>query len=179
MRRADALELLLPPADEARVLAAWGALRGAGIPSQGDRTGGSHRPHVTLCAGPSVPADRRPALAAGATRWLGDRWAAAGLTVLGGRRPLVVLRLDPPPGVRAWQQEAVSRWPGADAPPWVPHLTLSRPLGPHHLGTEAVAEALCAVGEVVAPHLPPDVGGSALRWWDPGAGTASVLAGRA
>ena len=67
----------------------------------------------------------------------------------------------------------------ADARPWVPHLTLSRPLGPHHLGTEAVAEALCAVGEVVAPHLPPDVGGSALRWWDPGAGTASVLAGRA
>ncbi|MCI2424010.1 2'-5' RNA ligase family protein [Saccharopolyspora sp. K220] len=61
---AHALAAFFDDAAEADIRALWRRLDDAGVPSLGTRTGGAHRPHVTLAAAGGIPGAARKALRA-------------------------------------------------------------------------------------------------------------------
>ena len=54
---AQSVELLLDPTSEGRVRYQWQALHSAGLPSEYRAGDGSHRPHLTLLAVDTLPAE--------------------------------------------------------------------------------------------------------------------------
>lgn len=130
---AQSVELLLDGDTDASVRAQWLRLHEAGLPSE-HRPGhtGSHRPHVTLFAGASVPEPESELTALLA--------AAPGLPVLVGsvllfgprRGQFVVVRQLVPSVALLRLQEAVASWCGAlrggqfGPGHWTAHLTLAR-----------------------------------------------------
>ncbi|GAA3560851.1 2'-5' RNA ligase family protein [Microlunatus spumicola] len=151
----QSVELLLDEASEAVVLGEWARLAEAGLPTeQRIVPSPTHRPHVTLWAGPAIPADvdaTLPAVVAGLDLPL----LLGSLLVFGPRRGQVVLvrqvvasaalldlqaRVATLCGTQADSHFAAGRWS--------PHVTVARRVAVDQLG--AVIGTLGAVPDVSA-----------------------------
>ena len=130
---AQSVELLLDGHTEALVATQWVALHEAGLPSEHrPQHAGSHRPHVTLFAGPSVP-EPESELAALVADAPGMPVVLGSVLLFGPRRGqyVVVRQLLPSVALLALQ-EAVASWCGAlsggqfGPGRWAAHLTLAR-----------------------------------------------------
>ena len=130
---AQSVELLLDADTEALVHGQWLSLSEAGLPSEHrPQHTGSHRPHVTVFAGPSVPEPEQQlsALVAGAP---GLPVVLGSVLLFGPRRGQYVVVRQVLPTVALLQlQEAVASWCGAShggqfgPGRWAAHLTLAR-----------------------------------------------------
>jgi 2'-5' RNA ligase len=137
----QSVELLLDEAAEAVVLGEWARLAEAGLPTE-QRVDPSptHRPHVTLWAGPAVPSEvdaGLPALVAGLDLPL----LLGSLLVFGPRRGQVVLvrQVVASAGLLDLQAQVAERCgvePDSHFAPgrWSPHVTLARRVPVDRLG---------------------------------------------
>jgi 2'-5' RNA ligase len=170
----QSVELLLDAEAEAVVLGEWARLAEAGLPSeQRVEPSPSHRPHVTLWAGPAVPAEVDavlPDLVAGLELPL----LLGSLLVFGPRRGHVVLvrQVVASAALLTLQASVAGRCgtePDSHFAPgrWSPHVTVARRVPVAQLG-----EVLATLSEV------PDVGATirTCRRWDGDAKVAWTLA---
>ena len=137
----QSVELLLDEAAEAVVLGEWARLAEAGLPTeQRVEPSPTHRPHVTLWAGPAVPGDvdaGLPALVAGLDLAL----LLGSLLVFGPRRGQLVLVRQVVAsvallGLQAQVAERCGVEPDSHFTPgrWSPHVTLARRVPVDRLG---------------------------------------------
>ena len=160
----QSVELLLDAASEAVVLGEWARLAEVGLPSeQRVVPSPTHRPHVTLWAGPAIPAEvdeALPEVVAGLDLPL----LLGSLLVFGPRRGQVVLVRQVVAG--AGLLDLQTRVAGLcrtepdshfAAGRWSPHVTLARRVAVDQLGA-----VVAALGEV------PDVSATSrvCRRWD-------------
>ena len=152
----------LVPDDEGRVAvrALWEALQEAGLPSQADHTAGSNEAHLTLVEAESLDPETDQVTGLGGL--LPVTASVAGLVVLGGPRLVAVALLVVPP---AEVVAAVGALRGAEARPWVPHVTLAR-----RLDRRTAGDVVAAAGA-----LPEQLRFTGLRHWDPRARTLTSL----
>ncbi len=130
---AQSVELLLDAETESLVRGQWLDLHEAGLPSEHrPQDVGSHRPHVTLFAGPSVP-EPESELAALVADAPGMSVILGSVLLFGPRRGhFVVVRQLLPSVALLELQEAVASWCGAlrggqfGPGRWAAHLTLAR-----------------------------------------------------
>ncbi|MET1004232.1 MAG: 2'-5' RNA ligase family protein [Propionibacteriaceae bacterium] len=130
---AQSVELLLDPETEALVEGQWLALHDAGLPSEHrSQHAGSHRPHVTLFAGASLP-EPESELTALVVDAPGMPVTLGSVLLFGPRRgQYVVVRQLLPTVALLELQEAVASWCGAlrggpfGPGRWAAHLTLAR-----------------------------------------------------
>lgn len=169
MARRHALELLLAPESDALVRRDWQAFRDAGLPSQLDHPGSTNAPHVTLLEADEMDAHARREAVRRIGPLLPLETRAAGLTVLGGASVTLARTLDVPDSLTGAVAGLRTAHGAARHPGWLPHVTLARrvPRGQVQRGVDALGYADEELWLV------------ALRWWDPAAGAARVLAGRA
>ena len=160
---AQSVELLLDPETDALVEGQWLALHEAGLPSEHrPQHAGSHRPHITLFAGPSVP-EPESELAALVADAPGMPVTLGSVLLFGPRRGQYVVVRQLLPSVALLElQEAVAAWCGASYAGqfgpgrWAAHLTLAR---------RARADALPAMlGLLPGDPQPATVTG--VRRWD-------------
>lgn len=160
----QSVELLLDEASEAVVLAEWARLAEAGLPTeQRVEPSPTHRPHVTLWAGPAVAPEvdaALPALVAGLDLPL----LLGSLLVFGPRRGQVVLvrQVVASAALLGLQAEVAGRCgvePDSHFAPgrWSPHVTLAR-----RVRVEQLGDVVTALGAV--PDL--EVAVRACRRWD-------------
>jgi len=171
----QSVELLLDPVSEAVVRDEWLALRDAGLPTeQRAQTGTSHRPHITLFAGPEILPEVDRAL----SRALSDldlECQLGALMLFGPHRDRFVLvhQVVPTTGMLE-VQSSVARLCGADgssnfAPGrWSPHVTVAR-----RLPREQVPDVLSVLDGAVAVGHPVQV--TSCRRWDGAAKTTWLL----
>ncbi|SEQ56864.1 2'-5' RNA ligase family protein [Microlunatus flavus] len=142
----QSVELLMDDATEASVLGEWARLAEAGLPTeQRVEPSPTHRPHVTLWAGPTVPAevdDALPALVADLDLPL----LLGSLLVFGPRRGQVVLVRQVVAGaallaLQAAVAAACGTEPDSHFAPgrWSPHVTLARRVRLEQLGDVVAA----------------------------------------
>ena len=190
---AHSLELLLDDSSDQQVRAEWDALAAAGLPHQGRVASPTNRPHVTLVAASRIDGNADAALAAVAMRLPVGMRLGAPIVFGGGRRSTLarlvvpssellsvhaqVSRLsaefvDPEPADTATASTDGRRMPFAHTVPgqWTPHVTLARRMDAEQL--VRAFDILDIRAEIVGEF-------TALRRWDPDAGTDAVLAGRA
>lgn len=168
----DSVELLLDESGEELIRQDWMKLLGAGLPSQARHTAASNRPHVTLLAAPSVPADHDAALS-DLARALPLEAQSAGLVTFRTERGFVLARLVVVGGsllelhrkVHAVLPNLPKVAPTSFPDRWVPHITLARGLG---------AEQLALAVELVAPD-PGPLTLAHLRRWDSHQKTTTAL----
>ncbi|HEY5845245.1 MAG TPA: 2'-5' RNA ligase family protein [Microlunatus sp.] len=130
---AQSVELLLDAETEALVHGQWLDLYEAALPSEHrPHHADSHRPHVTLFAGPSVP-EPESELAALVAEAPGSSVVLGSVLLFGPRRgQYVVVRQVLPSVALLRLQEAVASWCGAlrggqfGPGHWAAHLTLAR-----------------------------------------------------
>ena len=151
----QSVELLLDDATEAEVLGQWDRLADAGLPTERrPDPGPSHRPHVTLWAGPTVAPEveaRLPGLVAE----LPLRVQVGALLLFGPRRGQVVLVRQVVASralvdLQARVAAACGVEPDSHFAPgrWTPHVTLARRVPVDLLG--AVVTALGEVADLEA-----------------------------
>lgn len=163
-RVTQSAELLLDPVSEAVVLGDWARLAEAGLPTeQRVEPSPTHRPHVTLWAGPAIAAavdEALPAVVGGLDLPL----LLGSLLVFGRRRGQVVLvrQVVPSAALLALQTRVAERCgtePDSHFAPgrWSPHVTLAR-----RVPVERLGEVVTVLGEV------PDVSATSrgCRRWD-------------
>ncbi len=167
MSPAHALELLLHPDDEAAARQEWAALEQAGVPSLARHRGSTHRPHLTVVTGRAPDEDVLDLAARLLLPLLPLTTVVEGQVLLGGRSPALAHRLRVPLGLQEARDLLADRWPGADRRPWVPHLSLTRRTRHDHL--------VAALGALTPGTHEGSVRLVAARWWDPDAGTVTVL----
>jgi 2'-5' RNA ligase len=132
------IELVFDPDTEATIRSIWGALAGAGIPSQAPAS----RPHVTLVVAEGIAADVDELLSPVSEQL--PLVAAIGAPVLFGRANVVFARLVVPTSELLALHAEVHRLcvphlapkPMANSLPgqWTAHVTLARRVGGHQLG---------------------------------------------
>jgi 2'-5' RNA ligase len=160
----QSVELLLDTESEAVLLGEWARLAEAGLPTeQRAEPSPTHRPHVTLWAGPSISGEvdaALPAMVAGLDLPL----LLGSLLVFGRRRGQVVLvRQVVASAALLSLQTRVAERCGTEADShfaagrWSPHVTVARRVPVDRLG-----EVVTALGEV------PDVSATSrsCRRWD-------------
>ena len=172
-RVTHSLELLVDDALNEVIRAQWRTLADAGLPSCARVATPTNRPHVTLIAAPSIPAEVDVALVPLAMR----------LPVPVRGRSRCCLRARPPAAARlvVASSELLSihaatlRLAAVDDPfahglpgEWTPHITLARRMTAEQVGT-ALA---------LLPSAEPHGSASAIRRWDGDAHTEHVLPGR-
>lgn len=130
---AQSVELLLDAEADAQVRAQWWALHQAGLPSEHrPEPSASHRPHVTLFAGTSVPEPEHE-LSALVRDVPGLRMVLGPVLLFGPRRgAYVMVRLVLPSVALLQVQQRVAAWCGAlregqfGPGRWAAHVTLAR-----------------------------------------------------
>src|SRR4051794_6033821 len=170
----QSVELLLDAASEARVLGEWARLAEAGLPSeQRVVPSPTHRPHVTLWAGPTISAEVDAGLGT-LVAGLDLALLLGSLLVFGPRRGQVVLVRQVVASAALLDLQARMAEPcGADQHSyfgpgrWSPHVTLAR-----RVPVEQLGPVVAALGEV------PDVSATSrtCRRWDGDAKVAWTLA---
>ena len=170
--RQHALELVLAPDDDRSVRARWQLLEDAGVSSSARHHGPTHRPHVTVLAGPAPGAQVLELAAVTWTPLLPLPLPVVALVLLGSRRPALADLLAAPVSAVAAREELRIAWPGADGRPWVPHLTMAPRL---HLDSAPAALAALEPVDRAAGTTRVAVG---LRWWDPETGSVRTVAGQ-
>ncbi len=135
----QSVELLVDDTMSDFVRGDWQTLIDAGLPSAGRHTGPSNRPHITVFAAPSLPAEREPALAPFAAR-LPLPLRLGGL-VLFGRGEFVLARLVVPSADLLHFHADVVECIGPQLAvghvrpgEWTAHVTLARRLKPSQVG---------------------------------------------
>lgn len=161
---AQSVELLLDETTDAAVRAQWELLRAAGLPSQGNHTGASNRPHVTLVAQDRIDREVEPAMSAacaglplpvrlgslmcfGAARFVLVRAVVADIALLRLQQEVQALAGEPSPHLEAGR--------------WVPHLTLGR-----RMTADQVALALTLLTGVPDGSAGTNEYAVAARRWD-------------
>ncbi len=170
----QSVELLLDPATESAVLREWDALAAAGLPTERrPEPSPTHRPHVTLWAGPAVAPEVDAALP-GLVGGLALVVRLGSLLVFGPHRGrLVVVRQVVVSAALLALQARLAAACGIEedshfAPGrWSPHVTLARRVPVEQLG--AVVQALGPVDDLEAVVR-------ACRRWDGDAKVAWTLA---
>jgi len=151
----QSVELLLDEASEAAVLDQWTRLAEAGLPTeQRVEPSPTHRPHVTLWAGPAVSAEVDAGLA-GLVGELDLTLLLGSLLVFGPRRGQVVLVRQVVPGAALLDLQArvavrCRVEPDSHFAPgrWSPHVTVARRVPVELLGS--VVGALDPVVDLLA-----------------------------
>lgn len=160
----QSVELLLDDLTETAVRAEWDRLADAGLPSERRLVPSpSHRPHVTLWAGPAVAPEVEASLP-GLVADLPLPVQLGGLLVFGPRRGQLVLvrQVVASPALLAVQGR-VAQACGVEEDShfargrWSPHVTLAR-----RVPVDALGALVTALGEV--PDL--DAGAQRCRRWD-------------
>lgn len=159
---AQSVELLLDADTEALVEGQWLALLTAGLPSEHrPQHAGSHRPHVTLFAGPVVP-EPETELTALVSDAPGMPVVLGSVMLFGPRRGRYVVVRQLVPTVALLQlQEAVASWCGAlrggqfGPGRWSAHVTLAR---------RAHAEDLPAMLTLLTGETHPSTVTGVRRW---------------
>lgn len=165
MPRLHAFELVPDEAGRDAVLRDWQALRDAGLPSQLDHRGLTNTPHLTVLAAPALPPDDRAAELLGAL--LPVRVRTTGVLLLGGEKVTIARAVDVDDAVVAAVLELRRGVPDLAHPGWLPHVTLGR-----RVPRAGAARALEAVG-----YADVELSFTALRRWDPDAGTVTEVVG--
>jgi 2'-5' RNA ligase len=163
---AHSIELLLDPAADAAIRAAWQALADAGLPSQMQVRSPTNRPHVTLLAARQISPDVDDVL-----RGLADRFpvtcTVGAALVFGGPRLTLARLIVPNAALLALHEEVhrlalphVAGEPFGHCRPghWTAHATLAR-----RLTAEQVGLAMTVVNGT-GNDLPAAAAG--LRRWD-------------
>jgi 2'-5' RNA ligase len=132
------IELIFDPDTEAAIPHLWGALAGAGVPSQAPAS----RPHVTLAVAERIDPEVDQLLSPVAQRL--PLSCSVGAPVLFGRANVVFARLVVPTSELLALHEAVHRLCNPHAEPgpmsnslpgqWTAHVTLARRVGGSQLG---------------------------------------------
>ena len=161
----QSVELLLDPISEGRVRYQWQALHSAGLPSEYRAGDGSHRPHLTLLAVDTLPAEAEatlPELMAGLDLTL----QLGALMIFGPRRGRVVLVRQVTPSIGLLRlQDQVGEVCGTavdghfEPGRWSPHVTLAR-----RLPTDQIGRALEVLGRSADQPLLARV--TKCRRWD-------------
>ena len=167
------VDLVLDPAADAALRAAWAALDEAGLPSLAHHRSPSNRPHTTLALSRTWPADEGREVVVRALGAL-PMTVRLGAPVVFGRGPFVLaLGVVPTQGLIALHRSLADVLPPARAHlepgAWTPHVTLA-----NRLGTEQVGPALSVV---VAAGMPDVVTFDGARHWDAAARLDEPLAG--
>ncbi|MFB9311993.1 2'-5' RNA ligase family protein [Nocardioides plantarum] len=165
MPRLHSLELLLDAAGEAAVRRQWQALRDAGLPSMLDHAGATNTPHVTVIAVPSIDATAEARAVELIGPLLPIEVRASGLAVFGGERLTLARVVDVDDAVLRAVLDLRAATTGHQHPGWLPHLTLARRLPRADLPR---AVEVVGTGDAVMVL-------TALRRWDPDAGTVTPL----
>lgn len=165
MPRLHAFELVPDEAGRETVLRDWRALREAGLPSQLDHRGVTNTPHLTVLAAPALPPDEEAAAAFGPL--LPVRVRTTGVLLLGGERVTIARAVDVDDAVVAAVLALRRDVPDLAHPGWLPHVTLGR-----RVPRPEAARALDAVG-----YADVELSFTALRRWDPDAGTVTEVVG--
>lgn len=161
------IELTFTERADAAVRSDWAALSSAGLASLAQNTGATHRPHLTLAAGPELPdgAALRDAFAA-----LPLPLRFGGFVVFGNARHGFVLARQIVVSRALLEMHALvhDAAPGAleqtRPDSWVPHVTLARRLDPAGLGTAL---------ELLEDR--PPIEAVAARLWDSPSRTVTAL----
>lgn len=162
----QSLDLTLDPRSDDAVHAGWEAVTAVGARSEGERTGDSHRPHLTLFADAEMDQEMLD-LAAGEVRGLFPlRLPVAATVVFGGGRFVVAHLVMPTPTLAALEQRLRDLAGDTSTRPWVPHLTLAKKVTSAHLG---------AVVAAADEHRPDFVDIDHLRHWNPTFRTVTTL----
>lgn len=151
----QSVELLLDPPSEAVVLGEWARLADAGLPTeQRVVPGPTHRPHVTLWAGPTIPPGVDEALP-GKVSGIELPLLLGSLLVFGPRRSQVVLvrQVVASAALLELQARVAGRCgtePDSHFAPgrWSPHVTLARRVPIEQVGV--VLATLAEVPDVLA-----------------------------
>ncbi|MGZ6754355.1 MAG: 2'-5' RNA ligase family protein [Nocardioides sp.] len=168
MPRLHALELVPDEAGRDAVLADWQALREAGLPSQLDHKGMTNTPHLTLVAAPALSQEVADRGAEVIGSLLPVTVRTSGLLLLGGKRVTVARTLDVSDELMAAVVGLRREVDGRQHDSWLPHLTLGR-----RIDRGSVQVAVDALG-----HEQVELRLTALRRWDPDAGTVTPVSGR-
>ncbi|HEU5487155.1 MAG TPA: 2'-5' RNA ligase family protein [Microlunatus sp.] len=136
---AQSVELLLGAEAEGRIRYDWQALHGASLPSEYRPASASHRPHITLFAGPKVPEPESEL--AELVRGVDGMTVRIGSVLLfGPRRGSYVMVRQVLPSVELLElQQRVASWCGAlrggqfGPGRWAAHVTLARRMTADHL----------------------------------------------
>lgn len=158
----QSLELLLDPASEERIRRQWDVLARAGLPSLAHHTSATNRPHLTLDARDSMPAESERLLWLVAQLLPVEVRIGAPLLFHNRRGHVLVRHVLVTPELMALHETAHAvLGPGGSplsAPGgWVPHVSLA-----HALTSAQVATAL----DLLTEHAPLPATASRLRRWD-------------
>jgi 2'-5' RNA ligase len=160
----QSIELLPDAATEAHIRGEWQQLTAAGLPSQGQHSGASNRPHITLGVAGQLTAEQEIDVASAVRGRVPCPLRLRGLLVFGSG-PFVLTRAVVPTVELLDVQQQVARnlpsrpgsfdqqGPGA----WSAHLTLARRLDARQLA--AAVSALHPIDELVGQAV-------AVRRWD-------------
>ena len=163
-----ALELLPDVAGQELIRREWQALADAGLPSQLDHPGATNAPHLTVVSASHLPDEALDVAKARLGSLLPVRARFAGLVLFGHSRVTIArtveLEDDVVRRVLAVRVQVPHRRPTT----WSPHLTLAG--GVDRASVQHAVDALQGVADVTVLL-------TALRRWDPDAGTARVVAG--
>ncbi len=165
MPRMHALELLPDDAGCEVVRRDWQALHDARLPSQLDHRGTTNSPHVTVVAAPALATDDERRARELVVPLLPIEVRAGGIGILGGTRVSLVRLLDVPDELVRAVLDLRADVADVQHVGWLPHVTLAR-----RISRVEVPAALEVLG-----HADAVLSLTALRRWDPEAGTVTIL----
>ena len=158
----QSVELLLDASSESAVRSQWTALADAELPSQASRHSASNRPHITLFAAHSIPADVDAILS---RRFTAPSFEVrlGGYIVFGGKQFVLARSVIPSRALLRLHHDVYEAAAGAsgisahiEPGSWTPHVTLARRITPDQLGY-----AISLLGSAVV------IGGCGpIRRWD-------------
>ena len=161
----QSVEALLDADTDRQVRAEWGALAGAGLPSQANQLGDGAAPHLTLSVAASVPDFVEARLRAVVRGQLPIPVRLGPLVVMGSRRFVLARLLVPSAHLLSLHTAVAEAMIAAPDVPdqvrpgrWTPHVTLARGLGSRQVG-----EALAVLGRT----RPIDGRIETVRRWNP------------
>lgn len=162
----QSLDLTLDLRSDEAVHACWEAVTAVGARSEGERTGESHRPHLTLFAGAEMDQEMLDLAASELQHRFPLRLPVTATVVFGGGPFVVAHLVMPTPALTVLQQRLRDLAGGGSTRPWVPHLTLAKKVTDDYLG---------AVLAAAAEHRPDFIDIDHLRHWDPTCRTVTTL----
>jgi hypothetical protein len=163
-----ALELVPDDAGAAAVRRQWQALRDAELPSQLDHRGATNQPHLTVVSAPSLPEAAIDVARVRLGSLLPVEARLGGLLLLGGDRVAVARAVELDDDVVRRVLAVRVQVPDRRPAHWTAHVTMAR-----GLDRPSAHRALDLLD-----HVPLPLTFTAVRRWDPEAGTARVIAGQ-
>ncbi|MDI9915489.1 2'-5' RNA ligase family protein [Rhodococcus sp. IEGM 1379] len=136
----QSVELLLDASSESAIRSLWTALADAELPNQASRHSASNRPHITLFAAHSIPADVDEILV---RRFTAPSFEVrlGGYIVFGGKQFVLARSVIPSRALLRLQRDVFEATTGSSGisahikpGSWTPHVTVARRITPEQLG---------------------------------------------